>query len=180
MKHRGPRLDVLAHLPALRRYARSLTRDADAAEDLLHDALLRAQERRNTFSSDRPLGPWLMKVLHNVFIDGARRRAAESRAVAAAGEAAPAWEEASQEHATRLAQVRAAFLQLPDDQRAALHLVSIDGLTYDEAAEVLGVPVGTVLSRVSRARAWLRAFEQDGRQQDGRSRPSLRIVGDDA
>lgn len=174
MKVSGPRFDVLAHLPALRRYARSLTRDADAAEDLVHDALLRAHERRGAFSADRPLGPWLMSVLHNIFIDGARRRAAEGRVMAAAGEAEPAWEAAPQEHAARLGQVRAAFLQLPDDQRAALHLVTIEGLTYEEAAASLGVPVGTVLSRVSRARAWLRAFENDGRGW-----PPLRIVGDD-
>jgi len=175
MKQRGSRLDVLSHLPALRRYARSLTRDADAAEDLVHDALVRAQERRAAFSPERPLGPWLMSVLHNLFIDGARRRASETRAVMAAGESAPAWAEAPQEHAARLGQVRTAFLQLPDEQRAALHLVSIEGLTYEEAAASLGVPVGTVLSRGSRARGRLRAFEQDGR-----GRPALRIAGDDA
>ncbi|PTE18887.1 RNA polymerase subunit sigma, partial [Cereibacter changlensis JA139] len=81
---------------------------------------------------------------------------------------------APQEDVVRLAQIRAAFFRLPEDQRAALHLVAIEGLSYPEAAKVLGVPQGTLMSRLARARAALRAFE------DGA--PHLKLVGgrDDA
>ena len=65
----------------------------------------------------------------------------------------------SQDHALRLAEVRRAFLTLPEEQRAALHLVSIEGLSYEEAAASLGIPIGTLVSRVSRARARLREIE---------------------
>jgi RNA polymerase sigma factor (sigma-70 family) len=167
-----PRFDIIGQLPALRRYARSLTRDATDAEDLVHDALLRAYDRRSTFRvGARPL-PWLLSILHSTFIDGLRsRRAAKRREEGLAREVEDGYAP-SQEHAVRLGQVRKAFEMLPDDQRAALHLVAIEGLSYQDAAEALNVPVGTVMSRIGRARAALRAMEDAVPE-----RPVLRIVG---
>lgn len=165
--------DVLGQLAGLRRYARALTRDPSDAEDLVHDALVRAYERRGAFRDDRPLRPWLMSILHNLFIDRARARAAETRRDAA--RAAPEWLDPPQEHAVRLSQVRRAFEALPDDQRAALHLIAVEGLSYEEAAAALGAPLGTVMSRISRARATLRALESD---RPGAGRPPLRLVGE--
>lgn len=164
--------DVIGQLGAMRRYARSLTRDGEEAEDLVQDAFLRAYERRSTFRAGGNLRAWLLSILHNSFIDRVRARRAETVRIEKAGELAPISLDAPQDHVVRLAQVRAAFLTLPEEQRAALHLVTIEGLSYQEAADALGVPVGTLMSRIGRARASLRALEN--RAQEG---PNLRIVG---
>jgi RNA polymerase sigma-70 factor (ECF subfamily) len=140
--------DVLGQLTALRRYARSLTRSDVDAEDLVHDALVRAYEKRASFQSGRNLRAWLLSILHNLFIDGRRARQAETQRIARAAEPflAPV-----QDHQLRLAQVRRAFMDLPEEQRAALHLVSIEGLTFAEAASALDIPTGTLMSRLARA-----------------------------
>jgi RNA polymerase sigma-70 factor (ECF subfamily) len=83
---------------------------------------------------------------------------------------------ASQDHSVRLSQVREAFLALHEEQRSALHLVAIEGLSYAEAAEVSGVPLGTLMSRIGRARAALREMEEG---PSAKARPRLRIVGDE-
>lgn len=168
-----PRFDVLSQLGPLRRYARALTRDAGDAEDLVHDALVRAYERRGTFRAGGNLRAWLLSILHNVFVDRARsRRSAAAREEVAAALAASRIDP-PHDHIVRLAQVREAFFGLPEEQRAALHLVAIEGLTYQEAAAALGVPLGTLMSRIGRARAALRRLE-DG--PDG-GRAHLRLVG---
>lgn len=173
------RIDVIGLLAPLRRYARSLTRDEAQAEDLVQDTLVRAYERRGSFRSGGNLRGWLLSILHNTFIDGRRRHAAETHRldqVAALAEmAAPP----DQEGRIRLQQIQAAFMQLPDDQRAALHLVAIEGLSYQEAATALAIPVGTLMSRLGRARAALRAFESGAGlpQPSNLKHPGLRIVG---
>lgn len=164
MKRETSTFDVPGQLPAMRRYARSLTRDDVDAEDLVHDALLRAYERRGSFDAARgPAGNglrgWLLSILHNVFVDGRRSRRAEQRRIDQTLETGAAAQPPAQEHHVRLAQVREAFMTLPEEQRAALHLVTIEGLGYAEAAAVLGIPQGTLMSRLSRARAALRAIE---------------------
>jgi RNA polymerase sigma-70 factor, ECF subfamily len=171
------RFDVLGQLPALRRYARVLTRDDTDAEDLVHDALVRAYERRGSFEVERGIRGWLMSILHNVFIDRRRSRTAEDRRANEASQLTDTVSAPAQEHQLRLAQVRDAFLTLPEDQRAALHLVAIEGLGYAEAAHSLGIPQGTLMSRLSRARSALRAIEEGGT-----ARGHLRVVGgsDDA
>jgi RNA polymerase sigma-70 factor, ECF subfamily len=193
MAKEGPRFDVVGQLAALRRYARSLTRDDVDAEDLVHDTLLRAYERRSTFKPGRNLRTWLMSILHNRFIDGTRGRRAEAVRIEAVSGLAEAQEPAGQDHAVRLAEVRRMFLSLPEEQRAALHLVAIEGFSYEEAALTLGIPVGTLMSRLGRARAALRAAEDvaappsptlaDGTlPRGGQKAARLRIVGgnDDA
>ncbi|RYY32332.1 MAG: sigma-70 family RNA polymerase sigma factor, partial [Sphingomonadales bacterium] len=150
-------LDVTGQLGPLRRYALSLTRHSADAEDLVHDTLVKAIERQAQFRRGHNLRTWLLSILHNAFVDQKRARRAETLRTAEFGRSAETAAPAGQEHSARLADVRDAFLSLPDDQRAALHLVSIDGLSYEDAAAALGVPVGTVVSRISRARAQLRA-----------------------
>lgn len=167
------RFDVLGQLPALRRYARALTRDETDAEDLVQDALLRAYERRGSLEPARGIRGWLMSILHNIFIDRRRSRLAEDRRAAESAELGAQVAPAAQEHHVRLAQVRRSFMALPEEQRAALHLVAIEGLGYAEAARVLGIPQGTLMSRLSRARAALRAIE-DG-ETPGITQ--LRVVG---
>ncbi|WP_185984353.1 sigma-70 family RNA polymerase sigma factor [Aureimonas mangrovi] len=152
-------LDVVGLLGPLRRYALSLTRDPQDAEDLVHDALVRAIERQDRFRKGGNLRSWLMSILHNRFIDEARRKRADRARDAAIDLHAEAAVSGGQDEATRLADVRRSFMMLPDEQRAALHLVTVEGLSYNEAADALGIPVGTLVSRLSRARARLREIE---------------------
>lgn len=164
--------DVIGQLGALRRYARSLTRNAEDAEDLVHDALVNAYERKATFRTGASVRNWLMSILHNTHIDRLRRRRSAERRIDAAAELAPQSAEPTQDHSVRLKQVQSAFFALPEEQRAALHLVAIEELSYQEAAAALGIPVGTLMSRLSRARARLRSFEDEPRQIS-----HLRLIG---
>lgn len=166
--------DVIGQIASLRRYALSLVRRPTDAEDLVHDALVKAYERRHTFRKGANLRSWLFSILHNTHVDRQRSEAARLRREEALAAEADAIEEARQEDGLRLRQIREAFLQLPEEQREALHLVALEDLSYEEAAEVLKIPVGTLMSRVSRARARLRELEAGGP-----GRPHLRVVGGD-
>ena len=163
--------EIARHLDALRRYARVLARDGADADDLVQGALVRAVERLGQWRGDGDLRVWLMAILHNHFLDQARARAATAAREAAWAGMQPDAAPPRAEDALRLVQLRGAFLALPDDQREALHLVALEGVTVAQAADVLGVPAGTVMSRVGRARAALRQWE------DGAARPALRVVG---
>lgn len=174
------RFDIVAQLASLRRYARALTRDEADAEDLVQEALLRAYEKRGTFRPERNIRAWLLSILHNIFIDRIRSRRSELLRISHAGALAETSEAPAQDHVVRLAQVRQTFFALPEEQRAALHLVAIEGLSYAEAATTLAIPIGTLMSRLGRARATLRAIE-DGPVTTTRPDPDrmhhLRIVG---
>lgn len=174
-RHRDPILDLLA---PLRRYAFALTRNRAEADDLVQDALLRGHERRRQLAEGKAPGPWLRAILRNLYLDRRRRGQSDTRREAAYAELNPTVIEAPQDSALRLSQLRRAFLDLPDDQREALELVSIEGLSYAEAGALTGVSPGTVMSRVSRARSRLRAFEDGGAEEGGACRkPALKLVG---
>jgi RNA polymerase sigma-70 factor (ECF subfamily) len=160
MKDRRPDIDVLAELPGMRRYALALTRNPADAEDLVHDTLVRALERNGQYRSGSNLRAWLLAILHNRFVDGLRSRRSEKVRDTEFGQAIAPAVPPAQEAALMLDDTRRAFAALPDDQRAALHLVAVEGLPYEEAAAALGIPVGTLVSRISRARARLRAAEE--------------------
>jgi RNA polymerase sigma-70 factor (ECF subfamily) len=171
MAHRAL-IDVVRHLPALRRYARALTRDAVAADDLVQQALLRAHEKADLYQADRPLKPWLLAIVHNLFANDVRRRRAEHAALDAISRDVEASHGGEQESSAFLRETMLGFARLPEAQRAVLHLIAIEGFSYQEAAEALGVPTGTIMSRLSRARAALR-----NPPNESRSSPSLWIVG---
>jgi RNA polymerase sigma-70 factor (ECF subfamily) len=156
-KH-GP-FDIIAQLASLKRYARSLVRNNADAEDLVQDTLLRAYERRATFRKGANLRTWLFTILHNTHVDTKRSSVSRIRRDDAVAAERGYQYPAAQEHAVHLRQVRDAFMQLPAEQREALHLIAVEDLSYQQAAETLGVPLGTLMSRVSRARAALRSFE---------------------
>ncbi len=160
---------VTDYIADLRRYALALTRSGHDVEDLVQETLARAYDRRADFRQGEALRPWLMSILHNLHVDGVRSRMIRQKHAASA-EMKEDFAPASQEHAVRLSEIRRAFLALPEDQREALHLVGVEGLTYPEASLVLGVPEGTVLSRVSLARKSLRDREH-------MPAPYLRVVG---
>ncbi|TXN43303.1 sigma-70 family RNA polymerase sigma factor [Methylobacterium sp. WL18] len=155
--------DIVDLLVPLRRYARSLTRDALRADDLVHDTLVRALEMQGSLRPNTNLRTWMMTVLHNAFIDEQRRRQVEARHADALVRMSEDMAPPAQEGRVRLAQIRQAFLTLPEEQRAALHLVTLEGMAYADAAAVLGIPIGTLMSRLGRGRAALRAFEDGAR-----------------
>lgn len=152
--------EIVDLLVPLRRYARSLTRDTAKADDLVHDTLVRALESKGSLRPNTNLRTWMMTVLHNAFIDEQRRRRVEARHADVLVQRNDEVALPAQEGQVRLAQIRKAFDRLPEEQRAALHLVTLEGMAYADAAQVLGIPIGTLMSRLGRGRAALRAFEE--------------------
>jgi RNA polymerase sigma-70 factor (ECF subfamily) len=151
-------------IPALRRYARALTRDAETADDLVQDTLVRALRSEHLFHGG-DIRSWLYTILTNLNRNRLRSLARRPTVTVLGDDDAP--DMAGPEAGSR--DIERALASLVDDQRAALLLVVLEGLTYREVAEVQGVPIGTVMSRLARARAQIRAF------LDG-ERPALRRV----
>lgn len=150
-------------IPALRRYARALLRDRAAADDLLQDCLERAITRWHQRRADGDTRTWLFTILHNLAISRLRQIVRRGAHVALddADESATA-RPPTQEDGLRHRAVLRALETLPEDQRAVLLLVSVEDLSYAEAARVLDIPVGTVMSRLSRGREKLsRALASD-------------------
>jgi RNA polymerase sigma factor (sigma-70 family) len=171
----------MAHLiepviPSLRRYARTFVRDAGAADDLVQDTLERAVSRWHQRRSDGDTRTWLFTILHNLAVNHLNRAARRGRELPLddAGEpdvAVPS----TQEDALRHDDILAAVGQLPDDQRGVLLLISLEDVSYAEAARILGIPIGTVMSRLARARArLLKLVEEQGKPVS--DRPYLRSV----
>jgi RNA polymerase sigma factor (sigma-70 family) len=155
MASAGAPSHLVGHIPDLRRYARSLTGDAWAADDLVQDTLERACERWQLWAAGSDLRAWLFTLMHNLFIDGARRalRQAGQRVDVDDVEHELAGAAGVPEQAFDL---QRCLLRLPAEQREVLLLVALQDLGYEEAARITGVPVGTVMSRLSRARSRLR------------------------
>lgn len=149
-------LDITPHLEDLWRYGRVLTHNDADADDLVQEALVRALASVHSYDPSRPVMPWLITIVRNTFLTSAVRADAEKRRLAAYVEQSDALLLPSQEHSAELSNVRKALAHLPTEQAEVLHLVGVLGFTYSDAAAVLGVPVGTVMSRLSRARAALK------------------------
>jgi RNA polymerase sigma-70 factor (ECF subfamily) len=147
---------LVALLPRLRRYALSLTRATEAADDLVQSACERALATDST-PGDAPFDAWMFRILRNLWFDRLRRLRSEGVQVDIEEQfdlqGAAGMDEA--ESRMTLARVREAIEQLPDEQREVLMLVCVEELSYADAAQVLDVPIGTVMSRLSRARARL-------------------------
>lgn len=149
---------AMQYIPRLRRYARALTGDASAADDLVQDALERALVKQSLWREGTDLRAWLFTVMHNVFVNQVRS-AAVSRTVQLDDSIA----DQPQPQSTDRLEIRdldAALQALPEEQRAVVLLVGLEQMTYDEAARVLDVPIGTVMSRLSRGRERLRRLMQ--------------------
>lgn len=164
---------LLPELASMRRYAFALAKDHALADDIVQDALVLAIERRASFREGAPVRSWVLAIVHNVFISTQRKQAAEIRRDAKFAEMLVDRADASQEHGAYLRQVAQSFAALPDPQRQVLHLVAIEDLSYFEAGEVLQIPIGTVMSRLSRARAALRQHGEIAKNATAK----LRIVG---
>ncbi|GIZ50351.1 sigma-70 family RNA polymerase sigma factor [Noviherbaspirillum aridicola] len=150
--------EIVDHLPRLRRYARALTGDAAASEDLVQDTVERALARLDLFRPGSRLDAWLLSVMHNLFISQLRRDARLPQEDSADELADELPVRGTQTDALELRDLDRALARLPSAQREVLLLISLEEFTYEEAAHILGVPVGTVMSRLARAREKLRAI----------------------
>ena len=142
-------------VPRLRRYARALTGDRAGADDLVQDTLERALSRLHLWRQGSDLRAWLFTIMHNIFVNQIRSRARRQHEALENEPAADALRAADPDW-LELRDLERALARLPDEQRAVMLLVGLEQFTYDEAARVLGVPIGTVMSRLSRARERLR------------------------
>jgi RNA polymerase sigma factor (sigma-70 family) len=163
-------------IPALRRYARSLMRDSAAADDLVQDTLERSISRWHQRRADGDARTWMFTILHNLAMNRLRQTTRRGRHVTIddADESAMA-RPSTQEDGLRQTDIMAAVQRLPEDQRSVLLLISVEDLSYADAARVLDVPIGTVMSRLTRARAkLLRMMEEE--VAPSAQRPHLRSV----
>ena len=144
--------DIEAAIPALRRYARALTRETETADDLVQDTLVRALRSEHLFHGGE-VRSWLYTILTN--LNRNRLRSLSRRPTLTSIEDNDAPDAAGPEAGSR--DIERALALLVEEQRTALLLVVLEGLTYREVAEVQGVPIGTVMSRLARARAHVKA-----------------------
>ncbi len=165
----GPKVTVAgvltrieACIPALRRYAAALLRNRDDADDLVHDCLVRALDKLHTRRDDADVRAWLFTIMHNLFVSQLRRAK-----VRPSGEPLDEIHEAAvgtraeQEVSLQWRDLIRALNELPVEQRSVILLVSVEDLSYAEAANVLGIPVGTVMSRLARGRERLRQLTEE-------------------
>lgn len=149
-------LDELeACVPALRRYARALTHNIDRADDLVQDCLERALSRRSLFRPNGPLRPWLFTILTNLHRNAQRADRRHGKTIDLDQTPELATPPPQPSHLA-LSEVARAIETLPLEQKEALLLVTLEGLAYAEAADILQIPVGTLMSRLGRARTSLR------------------------
>lgn len=166
--------DLVAHIPQLRRYARALCGDAWTADDLVQDTLERACRRRELWRLGSDLRAWLFTLMHNLFVDGARRALRQH-----AGQRVDLEDIADQLPAAaappeQQLDLQRCLLLLPEEQREVLLLVTLQDLSYEEVARITGAPLGTVMSRLSRARSRLRELMEGGARPAPQSAPLLR------
>jgi len=146
------RAAIAEHIPRLRRYARALAGDSHRADDLVQDTLERALTKFHLWRHGSDLRAWMFSIMHNVFINQLKSR----RELALDEVAEAALESAPQSDPLQLRDLDAALRRLPAEQREVLLLVGLEQLSYAEASQALNVPVGTVMSRLSRGRERLR------------------------
>jgi RNA polymerase sigma-70 factor, ECF subfamily len=156
--------EIENNLPHLRRFALALTRDGDKADDLVHDTVERALSRWYLRKPGLALRPWLFAILRNLHISGFRKsgriRIDDDTGIDSISSTASGPEERLE-----LKQVLRLLGQLTEEQRAAILLVSVEGFAYSEAARIMGIPIGTLMSRLSRGRRKLRILVETPPEQ---------------
>lgn len=158
-------------LPRLHRFARWLTRDAGSADDLVQSTLERALTRWSSRRDDTALRPWLFAIAYRQFLDGKRRARRYAAMLELFGRVTETRQPSPEREVIARSAVQA-IEHLPNEQRLLLLWVSVEGLSYRDVADLLHVPIGTVMSRLSRARAALRRLS-DG---DTSKTPALRLL----
>lgn len=152
-------------LPRLRRFARALTQANSDADDLVQLTVEKCLRERVQWADGTRLDSWMFAAMRNAWIDETRKRSRRRESAADEGEAEQVADRsvASEDLKVQAMSIQDAMASLPHDQRLAVALVLVDGMSYHEAAELLGVPEGTLTSRLSRARATLIAKLNEGR-----------------
>lgn len=166
--------DIESCVPSLRRYARALLRHPDDADDLVQDCLERALARRHLWYGGPSLQPWLFRIMRNLHANGMRARRAQPAPepldvvehMPGENEAQSAW--------VALREMEEALVRLSDEQREVVLMVALTGMSYIDCAAALGVPIGTVMSRLARGRKRLRHMLEGGRPTG--AEPLLRRV----
>ncbi len=160
---------VEPHIPSLRRYAMVLLRyDEERSDDLVQDCLVRAMSRWHLWRQPGNLRAWLFTILHNIYVNDVQKAAARPNVIELheylPGISVPP----DQGDGLALREVVQAVQRLPEEQRQILLLVGLEGFSYEETAEIAGIPVGTVMSRLSRARRKLRGMLDDSGETNER------------
>ena len=159
---------ITAQIPRLRRYARALTGDRTSADDLVQDTLERAWGKLHLWRRGSDMRAWMFSIMHNTFINHIRKN--QIVTVSMDDDALEVPTRATQEDFLRMRDLASAIGKLPYEYREVILLIGLEQLSYEEAAKVLGIPLGTVMSRLSRGRERLRAL------MAGESAPVLRSV----
>ena len=162
------RIDEL--IPRLRRYARALTGERGLADDLVQDTLERAWSKLHLWRGGSDLRAWLFTIMHNVHVNQVRSRGAQPTVPLDDDDLPDAPVRASQSDMLEVRDIDAAVRRLPVEQREVLLLVALEHMSYQQTAATLGIPIGTVMSRLSRARERLRVM------LDGASGAGLKVV----
>lgn len=156
MANRADSHPIIAQIPHLRRYARALLGSRTLADDLVQDCLERAWSRFHLWREGSNVRTWLFTIMHNLHANAARSASRRPRTVALEDDLPAQPVRATQEDGLEVALVEDGLARLPEEQRAVILLVGLEDMSYQEAADVLGVPVGTVMSRLHRGRERLR------------------------
>jgi RNA polymerase sigma-70 factor, ECF subfamily len=143
-------------IPRLRRYARALTRETNRADDLVQDTLMRAIAKAHLWEDGTDIRAWLFTIMHNQHVNSVRRALREEATVNVEQVASTLVATSDPTASRQLRELERALGHLSEGQRQVVLLVGLEGMTYDEAANILGVPIGTVRSRFGRAREALR------------------------
>jgi RNA polymerase sigma factor (sigma-70 family) len=150
-------VSIETSIPSLRRYARALLRNPQDADDLVHDVLVRALDHMHTHHADAPVRPWLLTIMHNLHVSWLRRAKVRGNSVPMESvNDVHLSRQPTQETDLQCKETMQAFDRLPREHQDVLLLVCVEDLSYAEVATALGIPIGTVMSRLSRGRERLR------------------------
>ncbi len=147
---------VVEQIPRLRRYARALTGDREPADDLVQETLTRAMSRRHLWIRDKEIRPWLFTIMHNLYVNEIEKRARTPVLIAAEEDDTRLVAKGHADGGVILRDLERALKELSEEQREVVLLVGLEQLSYKETARILGIPSGTVMSRLSRGRERLR------------------------
>ncbi len=167
----SPKFDLVEpHIPSLRRYAMVLLRyDEDRSDDLVQDCLVRAMSKWHLWRRPGNLRAWLFTILHNIYVNDVQKAATRPNVIELQEYLPGISVPPEQGEGLALREVAQSVHRLPDEQKQILLLVGLEGFSYEEAAQITGVPEGTVKSRLSRARRKLKDMLEDGENTNERS-----------
>jgi RNA polymerase sigma-70 factor (ECF subfamily) len=152
---------IIEQIPRLRRYARALTGNAHAAEDLVQDCLERAWNKFHLWQTGSNMRAWMFTIMHNIHVNQVRKAISRPTVVTLNEWTDDRGVKPVQEKRVEVRNVGAALERLPEEQRAVVLLVGLEELSYQEVAKILDIPMGTVMSRLSRGREKLRGLLEE-------------------